>query len=78
MPVFESRRLAHDGIRFLEANGETIRLIDGGFLSLWTYHPCGVFARDRFHAYHNHLRFNGKHAVFDEQGIFRTLVDEAR
>ena len=30
IPVFDSRRLVHDGIGFLEAQGETVSLLDGG------------------------------------------------
>ena len=70
MPVFDSRRLVHDGIRFLEAQGETVSLLDGGNLVIRQWHPCGWDA-----PYHNYLRYRGKNAVFDTEGTFRSLVD---
>ena len=70
IPVRDSRRLVHDGIRFLEAQGETVSFADGGNMLIRQSHPCssGAF-------YPNFLQYRGKHAFFDDEGTFRSLVE---
>jgi hypothetical protein len=68
-----SRRLVHDGIRFLEEQGEMVQLIDGGYLELRLAHPCSGYSQ-----YPNYLGYADKLAVFDSKGVFRSLVDRPR
>ena len=71
--VLDSRRLVHDGIRFLEANGETVSLIEGGYLELELAHLCGGYE-----VYPNRLGYADKAAIFDSEGTFRSVVERMR
>lgn len=73
VPVLNSRHLVHDGIRFFEAQGETVSFADGGNMLIRQSHPCssGAF-------YPNFLQYRGKHAFFDDEGTFRSVVEAFR
>ena len=74
VPALDSRRLLHDAIRFLESEGQTVTLLDGGNLFVNMSHVClAADIRER-----SYVRYRGQAAVFDEEGTFIALVELSR
>lgn len=70
IPVLDSRQLTHDAIRFMEAEGTTVRLGDGKNLYVVQRHLC-----HSGEALRNSISYTGMTAYFDDNGTFFKLEE---
>ena len=73
IPVLDSRQLTHEAIRFMESQGTTVRLGDGGNLFIVQDHICRIGD-----ALRNIILYRRMAAYFDDEGGFFKLDDPPR